>query len=119
MDYVVLGIGVNALEPPGGFPEDIVNIAGSVFVAGEGDMRARLAAEILSCFWENYSRIADSFAGEYRRRCIVPGKRVQVIRADTVRQADAIDVDDECRLLVRYDDGSEEWLCSGEISIKL
>jgi len=30
LDYVVLGIGVNALEPPGGFPEDIVNIAGSV-----------------------------------------------------------------------------------------
>ncbi|MBE6759160.1 MAG: biotin--[acetyl-CoA-carboxylase] ligase [Ruminococcaceae bacterium] len=120
LEYAVLGIGVNALEPEGGFPDDIRDIAGSVFAADEGDRRAQLAAEIISCFAENYAQLADSsYAEEYRRRCIVPGSRVMVLRPDGTREADALDVDDECRLLVRYDDGTEELLYSGEISIKL
>jgi len=121
LEYVVLGIGVNALEPEGGFPEDIKDIAGSVFAAEDGDMRARLAAEIMNRFAENYAGLEnDSFAEEYRRRCIVPGQRVLVLKQDgSGREADALAVDDECRLLVRYDDGTEELLYSGEISIKM
>ncbi len=120
LEYAVLGIGVNALEPEGGFPEEIRDIAGSVFSAQDGDLRAELAAEIINCFAENYARLDDEgFAEEYRRRCIVPGKRVMVLKQDSTREAYALDVDDECRLLVRYDDGSGELLCSGEISIKL
>lgn len=119
LEYAVLGIGVNALEPAGGFPEDIRGIAGSVFTADEGDRRAELAAEIINCFAENYTQVSDSgYAEEYRKRCIVPGCRVVVLKPDDTREADALDVDDECRLLVRYDDGSTELLYSGEISIK-
>ncbi len=119
-EYVVLGIGVNAVEPENGFPEEIREIAGSVFGKCSTDPRGQLAARIIDCFFENYSMMAeDSFAGEYRRRCIVPGHRVMVLKPDGSRQADALSVDDECRLLVRYDDGSTELLHSGEISIKL
>ena len=76
LEYAVLGIGVNALEPAGGFPEDIRDIAGSVFTAEEGDMRAPLAAEIINCFAENYARLADdSLAQEYRSRCIGRGSQ--------------------------------------------
>lgn len=120
LDFVVLGIGINALEPQCGFPEEIKDIAGSVFAAGEGDRRSELAAEVLNRFMDNYAHIAsDSLAGEYRRRCVVPGNRVLVLKPEGAREAAALDVDDECRLLVRYDDGSEELLYSGEISIKL
>lgn len=120
LEYAVLGIGVNALEPEGGFPEEIRNIAGSVFSREDGDLRAALAAEIINCFSENYARLTqDSFGQEYRRRCIVPGKRVTVLKADSSREAEALDVDDECRLLVRYADGSTELLYTGEISIRI
>lgn len=33
--------------------------------------------------------------------------------------ATALDIDDNCRLKVRYADGREEYLYSGEISIKV
>lgn len=120
LEYVVLGIGINALEPVDGFPEDIRTIAGSVFSADAGDMRAELAAEVINCIMEDYPRLTtDSFAQEYRERCIVPGRCVRVLGPEDTRDAQALSVDDECRLLVRYDDGSEELLYSGEISIKL
>jgi biotin-(acetyl-CoA carboxylase) ligase len=32
--------------------------------------------------------------------------------------ADALDIDEECRLLVRYEDGSTEALSSGEVSVR-
>lgn len=120
LDFMVLGIGVNALEPTGGFPDEIKDIAGSVFSTDMGDMRPRLAAEILNCFWENYAGLAgNTFADEYRRRCIVPGRRVLVIKPEGTCEADALEVDDDCHLLVRYDDGTEDRLYSGEISIKI
>jgi len=119
-EYVVLGIGVNAVEPENGFPEEIRDIAGSVFERCSTDPRGLLAARIIDCFFENYAKMAEnSFAGEYRQRCIVPGHRVMVVSPYGLRQADALSVDDECRLLVRYDDGRTELLHSGEISIKL
>ena len=120
LDSVVLGIGVNALEPAGGFPEEISSIAGSVFPAEAGDRRAQLAAAILNHFMEDYFHIAESsFADEYRRRCIVPGRRVLVIRPDGDYEATALELDDECRLLIQRDDGSTELLCSGEISVRV
>lgn len=120
LDFAILGIGINALEPEGGFPDDIRDIAGSVFAVGESDRRAELAAGILSGFMENYPLLAqNSLADAYRSWCIVPGRRVRVLSECGVREALAVDVDDECRLMVRYDDGTEALLHSGEISIKL
>ena len=63
---------------------------------------------------------------EYRRRCLVLGKRIQLLSQDTEskealfrtpRYATALDVDGEGRLLVRYEDGREEHLSSGEIRV--
>jgi BirA family biotin operon repressor/biotin-[acetyl-CoA-carboxylase] ligase len=50
----------------------------------------------------------------------VIGKDVDVIKAgsEPVR-AHVLDVDSECRLIVRYDDGTQEVLSSGEISIRV
>ncbi len=119
-DYVVLGIGVNASEPKGGFPEEIRSIAGSVFAESETDRRAILAARIIDCFFEDYAEMKTGLpAQEYRRRCIVPGRRILVMKPDGARSATALSVDDRCRLLVQYEDMTTELLCSGEISIKL
>ena len=42
-----------------------------------------------------------------------------VLRGTQKREATALDVDEHCHLLVRYNDGEEETLSSGEISIRL
>lgn len=118
MMFVVLGIGVNVYAPEEGFPEDIADIAGALTQAVEPELRSRLAAAVLDEFWQIYSK-KESIAHEYSRRCIVPGKRINVIRGGESMPAYALGLDNECRLVVRYDDGETETLGSGEISIRL
>ncbi len=60
----------------------------------------------------------SSYIDEYRAGSMVIGERVNVIMPDSEREAYVLDVDEECRLVVRYDDGSEEKLSNGEVSIR-
>lgn len=133
VDYAVVGIGINLFTPEGGFPEEISSVAGAVFSEDEvssedfPDIRSRLAASVISHFRRRYlAACGPSGAGfashisEYRRRCIVTGREINVIMPGSdPRPAIALDVDDECGLKVRYEDGTEETLRSGEISIRL
>lgn len=141
LEYAVLGIGINVYQPKEGFPEGLGGIAGAVFDTGREDAKNRLAAEFLNRFWSyyhfehgaqeahagreaRYHRDARCGAGagadyveEYRRRSFVIGKRIAVLSAGGAKNAVALGIDDECRLLVEYEDGVRESLSSGEISI--
>ncbi len=122
LDYAVVGIGVNVFEPEGGFPAEVSDAAAAVFKSGEavGDARGRLAAEILNNFWSDYRNIEKrTFFDDYKKRSCAIGRAVTVVGAKEDRPACAVDLDEECRLIVRYDDGTTEALNSGEISIKL
>ncbi len=118
---VVVGIGLNLYTPPEGFPDDIKDRAGSIFgTQKQGDGRNKLVAYTCEAFFDLYrqgdpARIYE----EYKKMCFVPGRRVTVLRGQMEREALALDLDEECRLVVRYDDGTEEALFSGEISLRL
>ena len=118
LDYAAMGIGLNVYPPEGGFPEDIADTAGSILRDRQPDARSRLAADFVKRFMDIYSGLSEAgFVAEYRRRSIVPGRRISVISASGTRPAEALDIDGECRLVVRYDDGETAALSSGEISI--
>ena len=120
MDYAIVGIGVNVLPPAGGFPPELRDIAGSVFSRETGDVRSRLAGEILNHFMRFYANLsAREFLAPYRERLFFLGRTVSVQKRDGPTPAVALGVDDNFRLQVRYDDGREEWLSSGEIRISL
>lgn len=121
MEYAVLGIGVNVTKPEEGFPADLTETAGAICVGGEAahGLRSRLIAEILKRFWEYYVNLTDRpFLNEYKRRSFIVGYDVEVIKGDTSRTARALEIDDDCRLVVRFDDGAIEALSSGEVSIR-
>ena len=120
-DYAVLGIGVNVYAPQGGFPAELSDIAGALSAARIPDGRARLMAAILTEFSALYADIpSGGYMEEYRGRCFVPGRQVTVLFADgTSRPASALGIDEECRLLVRYEDGTQAALSSGEISLRI
>lgn len=119
LSYAVLGIGVNVCDPKEGFPAEIAQTAASVYGNGEGDVN-RLAAAILDAFFEQYGELEQKrFVREYRERSLLGGRRVTVKKADGDREATAVEVDEQCRLRVRYDDASEERLSSGDVSIRL
>jgi len=119
LDYIVVGIGINAYPPKEGFPPELKQIATTVFEERQNDGKNRLAAAFLNCFMGYYAaRENMDYAKKYRARSLVIGKEIRVISPAGQREALALDVDEECRLAVRYQDGSRELLSSGEISIR-
>lgn len=122
-DYAVAGVGINLLPPENGFPEDISHVAGSVLTSPEENAGNR----ILAAFLKHYKRLCLALetdgthvAEEYRRRCFVIGKEINIISSGKIiKTGIAEDTDDSCRLIVRLSDGSKEVLSSGEISIRL
>lgn len=120
-EYAVLGIGVNVMPPNEGFAEEIRDIAGAVFETAEPFARERLAAAILRRFWGYYQALPDRpFLTPYRERSLVLGREVLVRTGEEAgTPARALALDDDGRLLVRYADGSEQWLGSGEVSLRV
>ncbi len=118
VDYAVLGIGLNVYTPIGGFPKELSTIAGSISNSVIPGLRNRLVSEILWRFIDCYSG-RYSYIERYKQRSLAIGRRIKVISAVECRDAVALDIDDQCRLIVRYDDGEQDVLSSGEISIKL
>lgn len=119
LDYVIVGVGINVYAPKDGFPEEIEQIAGAVFQERQNDGKNHLAAEFLNHFMEYYEKRQNAdYVEKYRERCFVIGKEIRVLSSGGERKALALDVDEECHLLVRYEDDSTERLSSGEISIR-
>ncbi|MBR4345120.1 MAG: biotin--[Lachnospiraceae bacterium] len=119
LDWVVIGIGFNVYEPLGGFPEELKDIAGAITGERERDLRSRITASFLSRLYDICSDLKSSdFTEEYKRRCFLIGKQVNVLRDDKQIPALVTGLDDELHLLVRYEDGSSEALNSGEVSIR-
>lgn len=120
LDYVVLGVGMNAYQPEGGFPGDIADRAGAIFHERVSDGKNRLAAAFLNHFMAYYrGEVPGGYGDKYRAKSMVIGHDIEVISSQGQRSAYALDVDKDCRLIVRYEDGSIERLFSGEISIRI
>ena len=120
LEYAVLGLGINVYPPEGGFPKELGEIAGAVLDAPGEDVRSRLAGEFLNRFLSCYAHPEDrSFLDTYRRRSVAVGREVTVLSGGHERRAFAYAVDDDCRLLVRCDDGTEQALSYGEIRITI
>ena len=119
LHYAVLGIGINLTTPAGDFPETIRNKAGSLFTVGtEKDFRCRLVAEVLDRFFDEYDHLLEKhFLDEYRRRSILTGRTVDVLRGDTIVPARVQGIDDDFSLIVTYEDGHTEHLFSGDVSL--
>ena len=119
LDWAVMGIGFNVYEPDGGFPEEIRKVAGAISEERVRDLRSRIAASFLKHYYDIVELCGLSgFADEYKRRSFIIGERVNVMRGGASRPAKALDIDEECRLIVEYEDGSREALSSGEVSAR-
>ena len=118
-EYVVVGVGINAYVPEGGFPPELTEIAGSLWESPVPDGRNHLAAEFLNRFWPLYAAVNPSaFLEDYRRRSLVVGKDITVIAGGSETPAHALGIDDNCRLLVRCESGQTDALSYGEVRIR-
>lgn len=123
LDYAVLGLGFNVIAPAEGWPDDLRDVAGALYDGTPAPgARAMLAAAFLNEFWPLYRAGPRSGClDEYRSRQALVGRQVLVTpRQGEPRQAAALGINDEWKLIVRFTGESRPTaLNSGEVSVRL
>lgn len=116
--YAIVGIGVNVHQTA--FPDEISDTATSLKLHTDRDhSRNELAAALLRSFFRmDGLRDIGAEMKRYAENCITVGRRVQLVRADTRTEALALAVQPDGSLLVRYDDGTEQSVFCGEVSVR-
>lgn len=119
-ESIIIGIGLNVYSPTNGFAEEIKDVAGAVAHKETKGLKNKLIAEIINRLVSYSHQLSKkTFLKNYKRRNIVIGKTVTIIKGDVKKTAKAIDIDDSCRLLVEFQDKTKTLLDSGEISLRL
>lgn len=118
LDYTVCGIGINILSQC--FDDEVRKIATSIEdETGEKTDANVLASKIIKEFFDNLHLVGSlAIADEYRRRSFIIGKCVDVVKPNETYKATVLKITDDCALLIKKENGEEEILFTGEISIK-
>jgi BirA family biotin operon repressor/biotin-[acetyl-CoA-carboxylase] ligase len=129
IEAIVTGIGINVRPPAGGFAPELRQTAGALTTKTPPDCppRSLIAAELLFQLLNVYENESFSNAlAEYKRRSIILGKPILVFplagvgentRENTPFEAEALDIDEEARLIVKTARG-QTTLNSGEVRIR-
>lgn len=122
VDFAVLGIGINCRQQPTDFPPEIREMAGSLAMVTGADVDIpSVAAAMLEALWaldDTLLTKREDILRRYRQDCVTLGREISVLRGGEVRHGRALDMDDTGALLVYYEDGKEELVNSGEVSIR-
>lgn len=118
LDYAVVGIGIN-VGTTESFPPELKSIVTSIEdETGQKVNRNLLCAEILNCFEKYMSNLESrEFMTEYRRRSFIVGKKTAVSRNGKECVGIAVGIDDNANLIVRFENGEEYAVNSGEARI--
>ena len=121
LEYIIVGIGINLCHPKDDFPEEIRDIATSVFGkrTPDEDTVCHLCADIVNGLFEYTDDISSrAFLEEYKSRLFMLGKEITVITPNETYLATASDIDSDAHLTVTLQDGEKRTLSAGEISIR-
>lgn len=118
LDWVVMGLGLNIYTPKNGFPKEIAQSAGALTTTWTKGLRNRIAASIMEHFYVLCKDLSSpTITEEYKKRSFLLDHQILVEKDKKILTATAIDINDSCQLVVRYPDGIEEILSSGEVHI--
>jgi len=122
VQWAILGVGINCCHRKEDFPPELQNTATSLFQETDTQPdRSRVAAELLRSLQKMSGTLLtgkSEMLRRYRKDCITLGQEISILRADTVSHGTALDIDDAGQLLVRYSDGTQGRVLSGEVSIR-
>lgn len=122
VSHVVVGIGINVHQRPEDFGGEVADIATSLDLAlGKNICRAQLAAALLEemdLLRREVLFAPEKWLADYRAACLSIGRTVQLIRGESRERVQALAVDEQYGLVVRHQDGTEETVRSGEVSVR-
>lgn len=122
INHVVIGVGINVNM--NSFSEEIAGTATSLRIeTGKLVKRSTLIAEIMGRFerdYEEYVREGNlsGIREAYNRLMVNCGKEVRILGVQEPFRALALGINDNGELLVRKEDGSEEAVYAGEVSVR-
>ncbi len=116
LKHIIIGIGINIHKSE--FPDDIKNIATSIYNETKKEISISvLAAEILNQLEKILaSDKTETFIHEIKKRSLVLGENIIVIKTNETYPATAIDINEKGNLIISRN-GATETLISGEVSI--
>lgn len=119
IESAIVGIGLN-LFPDKEMPKELENIAGALYdteeEAGRAD-RNRLVAQIVNYLLKETEDL--SLSQVYIQQNFILGKEIQIRDSGKLRDATALAICPDGRLLVREADGTQSKLSYGEVSVIL
>jgi BirA family biotin operon repressor/biotin-[acetyl-CoA-carboxylase] ligase len=124
INYVVMGIGINANLQEEDFPKDLTDKATSLKIAEKREInRKELLANILNRFEEFYIPFKDnddiSKAIEIcKKNSAIIDKEVRIIKGEEIKTGKALDINEEGKLVVMFENGIVENIFSGEVSVR-
>ena len=68
--------------------------------------------------WQGLEQVIQEYLDKYRADCLTPGNQVQLITPTSRREAYAVEIDDQFRLVVEFPDGTRQALSAGEVSVR-
>jgi len=122
--YVIMGIGINANLDKGDFHDELKDKATSLkIIKGAEIDRSRL----LACVLNNFEKLYIPFKEKEdisetikisRENSILLNREVRIIKDNVERTGRTIDLDQEGRLIVEFENGKIEAILSGEVSVR-
>ena len=122
INYIIVGIGINVNTPD--FSEDLKERATSLYLEkAEKISRKDLFVTIAKKFFHYYNHFLDGKNLQEVHRILnnrsgILGKEITVIRGNEKKYGKAISITEEGFLKVRYSNGEEATLSSGEVSVR-
>ena len=121
-DALVVGIGINVNHRPEDFPPELRESAASLAMElGQTvDLEELTRALILALnrLYADFPAQRANYLRRYRADCLTLGRLVRLTTPTDWRDAVAVDIDEEFRLLVELPDGSREAVRTGEASVR-
>ncbi len=124
INYLIVGIGVNANIDLGDFPKELQATATSIKIEkGSSVVRKELTAAIINNFENYYKTFLEKgsikeYINEYKEKSAVLGNEVIVTSSSLEQRGTVVDISEEGQLLLKVEDGSIKEIISGEVSVR-
>ncbi len=122
LECVILGLGLNCNTELTKLPPEVREMATSLErITGRKIDIHRAAQAVLAELREMDRALFRENAlwlREYEAACVTLGKQVRIVRGGEERRALALGIDEAGGLLVRYEDGTEGAVSTGEVSVR-
>lgn len=119
LDWLIIGLGLNFYHPLGGYPPELEKVAGYLFDAPVSEARNELAATFLERFLQTYEQLPEGWQAQYRDRVRIIGETIRFNWPVGGRRemARCVDIDDQCRLVLRFQSGKTQAFEYGEVTL--